>query len=388
MLGLCICYYNYNFGSMLQAYATIKEIERRKIDYRIIRYKKRITPLFVLKNVFRVFNATWRSEKKLVLQKKICGVLIPQYAANVRIRNAAFQSFMQEMFDKKVALYVGYDELQKGTDFFDEFLVGSDQMWSPSGLSTNFYNLMFVPEGKKKVSYASSFGVSKIPYYQKKKTAEFLKRIDYLSVREDTGAKIIKKLTGRDAMVVIDPTLLLTAEEWDDFSGKIPVCKEKYIFAYFLGSNLKFRKLVLELQKKTGLKIITLRHLDEYVPQDEQFGDEFPYDLRPEGFVNLVKNAEYVCTDSFHGTVFSSLFHRQFIVFPRYCETSSISKNSRISSLLKNLGLECRLYDCSKKIDVQADEYINYELVDKKRKIMIKESVCFLDEAIGSMEKS
>ena len=68
--------------------------------------------------------------------------------------------------------------------------------------------------------------------------------------------------------------------------------------------------------------------------------------------------------------------------------SNEISKNSRISSLLKNLGLECRLYDCSKKIDVQADEYINYELVDKKRKIMIKESVCFLDEAIGSMEKS
>ena len=119
MLGLCICYYNYNFGSMLQAYATMKEIERRKIDYRIIRYKKRITPLFVLKNVFRVFNATWRSEKTGPPEKN-CGVLIPQYGANVRIRNAAFQSFMQEMFDKKVALYVGYDELQKSADFYGQ----------------------------------------------------------------------------------------------------------------------------------------------------------------------------------------------------------------------------------------------------------------------------
>ena len=185
-------------------------------------------------------------------------------------------------------------------------------------------------------------------------------------------------------MVTVDPTMLLTAQEWDEFSGGDRLSEEKYIFAYFLGNNPEFRRIVKELQRKTGLKIITLRHLDEYIPQDEQFGDEAPYNLRPEGFVNLMKNAEYVCTDSFHGSVFSSLFHRQFVVFPRYSETASLSRNSRISSLLNNLGLEKRLYNPSKAIDLQADEPICYELVEIKRRKLIEKSLQFLDEAIGA----
>lgn len=384
MLGLCICYYNFNFGSMLQAYATVKEIEKRGIDYRIISYKKRLTIGFTAKNVFRIFNSAWRGEKKLIVQKKLSRMTVPEYAMNVRIRNAAFQAFMEENFDKKVFQCYGYDQLRRSAEKFDAFLVGSDQMWSPSGLATNFYNLMFVPDEKKKISYASSFGVSEIPFYQKKRTAEFLNRIDYLSVRENVGVKIIRDLTGRDALVTVDPTMLLTAQEWDEFSGGDRLSEEKYIFAYFLGNNPEFRRIVKELQRKTGLKIITLRHLDEYIPQDEQFGDEAPYNLRPEGFVNLMKNAEYVCTDSFHGSVFSSLFHRQFVVFPRYSETASLSRNSRISSLLNNLGLEKRLYNPSKAIDLQADEPICYELVEIKRRKLIEKSLQFLDEAIGA----
>lgn len=384
MLGLCICYYNFNFGSMLQAYATVKEIEKRGIDYRIISYKKRLTIGFTAKNVFRIFNSAWRGEKKLIVQKKLSRMIVPEYAMNVRIRNAAFQAFMEENFDKKVFQCYGYDQLRRSAEKFDAFLVGSDQMWSPSGLATNFYNLMFVPDEKKKISYASSFGVSEIPFYQKKRTAEFLNRIDYLSVRENVGVKIIRDLTGRDALVTVDPTMLLTAQEWDEFSGGDRLSEEKYIFAYFLGNNPEFRRIVKELQRKTGLKIITLRHLDEYIPQDEQFGDEAPYNLRPEGFVNLMKNAEYVCTDSFHGSVFSSLFHRQFVVFPRYSETASLSRNSRISSLLNNLGLEKRLYNPSKAIDLQADEPICYELVEIKRRKLIEKSLQFLDEAIGA----
>lgn len=383
MLGLCICYYNYNFGSMLQAYATVKEIEKRGIDYRIIRYKKKITPFFVVKNAFRLFNSTWRSEKRLIIQKKISRMLIPEYSSNTNIRNEVFQTFMQENFNKNILQCVGYNALKENTKYFDAFLVGSDQMWSPSGLETNFYNLMFVPDEIKKISYAASFGVSEIPLYQKKRTAEYLKRINHLSVRENAGAKIIKDLTGRDALIAVDPTMLLTAAEWDEFSGFEPLYKDGYIFAYFLGNNSKYREVVNELQNKTGLKIVTLRHLDEYVQQDEQFGDECPYDLRPEGFVNLIKNAKYVCTDSFHGSVFSSLFHRQFTVFPRYSETASVSKNSRISSLLTHLGLESRMYDSSRIIYDQINEQIDYELVEENRRNLISESIQFLDNAVG-----
>lgn len=381
MLGLCICYYNHNFGSMLQAYATVREIERLGESYDILAYKKEKTPAFLAKNAFRVFNKCWVSEKKLLVQKRISRKLHPAYDANVRIRENEFRAFQKNRFDAKVRTCNGYPALQKAAEDYSAVIVGSDQMWSPSGLATNFYNLNFVPEHIRKISYAASFGVSEIPGYQKKRTAAFLNRIEHLSVRENAGAGIIDELTGRKAEVVVDPTMLLGRDEWDAFSGQERVIEEPYIFAYFLGANQVHRRYVSELSRKKNLKVVTLRHLDEYVPEDESFGDFAPYDIGPEKFVNLIKNAEYVCTDSFHGSVFSSIFHKAFLTFSRYSDTSKTSKNSRISSLLENLGLQERHFAAGD-IEKSIDAPIDYEKVEMRRKRMIEHSVDFLKQAL------
>lgn len=382
MLGLCICYYNHNYGSMLQAYATVKEIEKRGIPFKIIGYKKKKTPLFLIKNSTRVFNKTWRSEKKLAIQKKISCKTHKKYAENTYIRNKMFSDFQNKYFEKDVFVCFGYEDLCKKTTNFDKFLVGSDQMWSPSGLATNFYNLMFVPENIRKISYASSFGVSSIPKYQLKRTKEYLERIEFLSVREQSAKNIIKDLTNRDdAIVSVDPTMLLNKVEWDEFSGLEKIVETPYIFAYFLGNNQEHRIKVNELSEKTGLKVVTLRHLDEYIKSDEVFGNFSPYDIGPCEFINLIKNADFVCTDSFHGTVFSSLFHKQFLTFSRYKNTSSTSKNSRIESLLNLLGLEERHYIDGDVFEI-INKKINYDLVEVKRDLLIKKSKDFLDKAL------
>lgn len=386
MLGLCICYYNHNYGSMLQAYATVAEMRGRGLDYEIIGYKKKLTLVFILKNLPRIMNRTWQNEKGLVVQKKINRLLHKKFACNAGVRDQLFVQFRNTHFDSLVHICHGYDDLVQQAQRYDAALVGSDQMWSPSGLATNFYNLMFVPDGVRKISYASSFGVSSIPDCQRKRTRAYLSRIDYLSVRETSGQTIVKELTGRDALIAVDPTLLLSREDWDVFSKEEKVVKYEYIFAYFLGDNQEHREKVRELAEATGLKVVTLRHLDQYVPFDEQFGDYAPYDVGPCEFLNLIKNAVYVCTDSFHGSVFSAIFHKKFLTFPRYRQDASVSRNSRIESLIDHLGLQERFYKGGDVLKTMEGE-IDYTAVDGKKEVMVNRSKAFLDEALSEVRK-
>ena len=200
---------------------------------------------------------------------------------------------------------------------------------------------MFVPENINKIAYSASFGVSQIPFFQKRKTKEFLERIDHLSVREQSGAKIIKELTGKDVPVILDPTMIIDRSVWDKNIPNERLVDEDYIFCYFLGNNSQHRKEVKKLADDKKLKIVTLRHLDEFIPEDEYFGDISPYDIGPAEFINLIRHARYVCTDSFHGSVFSILYHKQFISFNRY-NAGSNSRNSRLDTLFGNIGISRR----------------------------------------------
>ena len=134
---------------------------------------------------------------------------------------------------------------------------------------------------------------------------------------EESGKRIVKELTGRDVPVILDPTMVITRKQWDEAVPDQAVTDGEYLFCYFLGNNPSHREEASALAKSLGLKIVTLRHLDEYIASDEKFGDEAPYDVGPEEFVNLIRHAKYVCTDSFHGSVFSILYRKQFISFNR-----------------------------------------------------------------------
>ena len=140
-----------------------------------------------------------------------------------------------------------------------------------------------------------------------------------------------------------------------------------YIFCYFLGSNQEHRAVAKELATKTGKRIVTLRHLDRYNADDEKFGDIAPYDVDPKRFLNILRNADYICTDSFHGMAFSIIFEKKFVVFDRYKDKSSNSKNSRIESLCSNLNLANRRFLKSTDILNAIQQDIDY--LDVKSKI-------------------
>lgn len=364
MIGLCIRYFHENYGGMLQAYATVSLFEKLGLDYELIRYDKSHSLSFKIKALPRIFNGIFLNDKIEALKKKIGKKKHPEFAKNDAIRMQAFHDFSSEKFIKLAPISVGYKRLCADSRKYSAVVTGSDQLWSPAGLSTNFFNLMFVDDNVRKISYASSFGVSDIPWYQKKRTKQYLNRLDYISMRENRGAEMVKELTGRDVPVVVDPVMMFTASEWDKLIPEKQVTDGDYIFAYFLGDNQEFRRAVKSLSKQTGLKIIALRHMDQYVPADEEFGDEAPYDVGPAEFLNILRDARYVCTDSFHGSVFSILYHKNFMVFNRYSDESKHSKNSRIDTLCANLGLNDRRYGTDLTDKIQSP--IDYEEVDRR----------------------
>lgn len=385
MIGVCIKYFHENYGGMLQAYATTKLLEEYGIEYELIRYEKKKSIKFIIKSLPRMFNNILVNDKYEAYQKKISFKKHPEFKSLDEIRMKAFDKFRTEKFSDKLSeIYVGYDNLKEASKKYSAVLTGSDQLWSPAGLPTNFYNLMFVPDNIRKISYASSFGVKYIPWYQKGRTAKFLNRMDYISMRENAGKEIVKELTNRDVPVVLDPVFMFDEKGWEKLVPKEKIYNEKYIFAYFLGKNQEYRKAVNELAKETGLKIVTLRHLDQFVEEDEKFGDYAPYDVAPDKFLNILRGAEYVCTDSFHGAVFSIIHKKQFIVFNRYSNNSKHSKNSRIDSLCQNMGIKNCRYDGD--INKLLNNKIDYNIVEKNYIELKKKSMSYLDKAFDGIK--
>lgn len=380
--GLCVRYDCDNFGSMLQIFATQKAINEAGWEYEIIRYDKR-TPLFYLTNITRLFNPYFMKGKIHTFQKMQKLKNYPDVQKGNRIRSECIADYRRQYIGPYSPVYKGFSNLVKGAENYDAIIVGSDQLWTPAGIKSKFYNLLFVPEHIRKISFATSFGVGNVPDVQKKTTAEYLKRIEYLSVRETRGAEIVKELTGRKATVALDPTLLYTGKKWNDIFPYERQIEGKYILAYFLGNNEEHRDAVERLQKETGLKIVTIPFMDIFVERDLSFGNEKLFNVGPIEFLNLIRGAEYICTDSFHGSVFSILNHKQFITFNRTNSNDKQTRNSRIDSLFGLLGLEKRRYQSGINLKDAMDSSIDYDSVDEKLEGLRNETFSFLRNALS-----
>lgn len=386
-IGLCACYQNRNYGSMLQAYANFLAIEKLGHKCELIRYTKRYTMLDYMRQSFRLFNPAAIQRIKEIIRNKLLAKKYPEIEEKRKIRDAKFDSFCSRVFTSVSPIFVGYKELQTGSERYDAVMVGSDQMWLPLGLPSNFYNLQFVAPGIRRISYATSFGVSKIPWFQTRRTADYLKKIDYLSVREQRGKDICEDIAGEEAELVVDPTLLFSREEWDEILPFHPYGDKPYIFCYFLGNRVFCREEAIKVSLATGLPIVCLKHLDEIVPEDEVFGDMALYDVDPGDFVNLIRGAAYVLTDSFHGTVFSLLNEKSFVSFLRHDESFRQNSNSRIESILGQLSLLDRIARTPGESEEILNNEIRYIDVGSKLTDMRETSKIFLSQAMNKDEE-
>ncbi|MCM1312628.1 MAG: polysaccharide pyruvyl transferase family protein [Bacteroides sp.] len=372
-----------NYGTSLVGYALLKKIQSLGFLVEVINYKKRLS---IIQKIVFVVNAVRAGEMKTLLMRADANRVMrthPEYAESIKKRVHAVESYKAKKLIPLFRDYIGYDALHEGSKNYDVVVVGSDQVWTPLSLPNKFFNLLFVDDSVRKVAYASSFGVSVIPKFQRKETGYFLDRFYKIGVREERGKEIVDVLSNQKAIVVADPTMLLCAKEWEDEIYKDTDRKESepYIFCYFLGTNFEARKAAELLKMKTGYKIITLRHMDEYYASDETFGDFAPYDVDPNGFLRLIHDAEYVLTDSFHCSAFSIQFHKQFMTFYRFAQGCKTGRNSRIDSLFNVLGIKReRIFNGD---IMQICNPVEWDAIDDKLKKLRNESIEFLITSLG-----
>ena len=373
-----------NYGSLLQSYATQEILKDEGFDVEIISYKKTNK----VKQAMRLlYWPMFKTQCKVVYKKLYIALIKKSLQPYFNRKYAALNQFIDNYFISSPE-YIGRRNLINGAANYDAFVLGSDQVWNPLNFGADYFSMSWIPDNILKVTYAASFGVSNLPKYQIKKTSKDLARIDYISVRERSGKKIVKELTGREVPVVVDPTLLVDFRCWQKFAEKPLLKNQKYVMCYFLGTIASHRDTAKKLSKVLGLPIVTLPHGDEIVKADFGFGDILPESVGPEEFVNLIANAEYVITDSFHGTVFSTLFCKRLIVFNRYEEStcSKESTNSRLSSILKLLGIESRLFNSKKGVQKEMFEQIDYDAVHFRLNGLRMESKAYLTDALNKLQ--
>ena len=330
-------YNNYNYGGKLQAYALARYLNQNGCDAVQVQYNqpnrhKKVSVPDRIKKVLR------SSDYRHAVSQMLYGKCLTGATDHMKTRKAAFARF-DEQIPHTPGVYSD-DTIGDTVSDFDVFVCGSDQIWNP-GLTKKAYYLGFVPAGKGKFSYAASIA-DDIPDEWKRTYSESLSRLDAISVREEQSRAVLQEMLGREVSVTVDPTLLLDRADWASVAAE-PLVKEPYVFCYFLGYSHKMRRTAARIAGKMGLKVVTIPHLlgttQRFYPCDEAYGQEKLYDVSPDGFLALIRDAEYVFTDSFHATVLSLVFQKQFVAFGR---TNHPGMASRMEDLLGMFGMNSR----------------------------------------------
>jgi len=366
-IGIVSYYRNINYGSALQACAMQMSIRKLGYDCEHVR-------CLLGRGGQQPFLHQAKSRFR-TLKNKLSWYCSKVSNPKCLIRSVRFRKFVSENIKESQKIYL-QNELAQTSNIYDAFVCGSDQIWAPNQFNEWFY-IDFISNRHKKIAYAPSIGLPNIPDALKPKMASLIRDIGYLSIREQEGAQIVYELTGIDIPVVLDPTLLISKEEWLDKIKVSKSPKEPYILSLFLGENPQHRKAVEDLGRKKGYKIVSLpfRNLDF------KWGDIIKSDAGPFEFIDLVNNAAMVFSDSFHGAAFALNLNRPFGVFMRFSIDDPICQNSRISNLLNLFSLQNRLVCDADSLDAM-DLIIDYKSVNEKLDIERAKSLDYLKNAL------
>lgn len=351
----------YNYGSVLQAYATQKVFEKHNLDVQIIDY---ITPQRTKKRIF--FTPSSSGEKK--------GMRLWVYRigkiGSLILKEVTFGTFIKKNLNltKK---YITASDLEKDTPQADIYVTGSDQTWNSKyneGIDRGFF-LDFLPENSKRIAFVSSFGKNKLDDSEKEKTREYLSKYNLISVREDQAAKIIENLGFNRPTQLIDPTLLLTKKEWLTLASK-RLIKERYLILMLLyNEDNHATEYARKIADDRGLKLVKI----SWEMKKPKLVDILMTHRQPSDFLSLFYYADYVVTNSFHGLAFSINLEKQFIIVPRN------EFNSRIESLLRLVGLEDRLISSEEMLFKYADR-IDYKKINHVLNCERKKADKFINE--------
>lgn len=328
-IGQLTFHASHNYGSVLQAYAMSKILQKlghhsefinlrpktQKDAYQIIKPSDKGVRLFFKLLIYPALKKRWNHFERFITQ--VLPITDHEYSSTIELRQASFD--------------------------YDAYVVGGDQIWNPACQDfESAYYLQFLPadNSAKKISYSPSLGKSEFDALIKSKMAQWVSCFDAISVREKSGADLIQSLTDKKVNLVCDPVVLLDKSEWEKLAI-MPKYKKPYILVYFLENNHGSRSLIEYLRKTTGYDVVTF---NEYI-RDAIKPYHKAYSASPEEFVGLFMNAALIYTNSFHGTAFATIFERPFITAIAPDQNNAKNNNdSRKIDYLKKIGLEDRLY--------------------------------------------
>lgn len=356
----------YNYGAVFQVAALQHIITQLGADCDIIDYR---CPAIDRQYDFKPM----RLNANLINAIRANLVLAPF----IRGKKKNFQHWMNSY--KKSEVIADKEELKALNDRYDKFVVGSDQIWNLKcqGHDDAFF-LNFVDDNTKKIAYAASFGSFDVKPEDQEFYTRYIKDFEHISVREKRGIELVKDLSGKASIACMDPVLLAGKDFWESKKDKQFQQKEKYIFVYQLGHGSILPKFVKRLQKDSGYKVyFATGHLGNIVYYS--LGDKNVSTASPEKFLSLLSGAEYVVTNSFHATVLSIIFQRQFFTISKGGESSSY--NNRIHNLLTDYGLKNRIMcEYRQIVDISREKYNE---VEKKRVSLCELSISYLKKSIG-----
>lgn len=351
-IGIVSIHSAHNYGSVLQAYALQKELLKFTSDVTMINYRphylEKLYQLFSI-SIYKEYNGLWN--KLIHLGYRI-----------VRFNNRyqkykKFEQFI-ESNNHLTKRYTNDDELKEEKDKYDIIFCGSDQIWN-TDITNGFdkaYYLAFTGEKTVRASYAASIGRDKIDPRFEKNYHQYIKQFDFISLREKSSKNVIKEYTHKHISVNIDPTLLLEKKDW------LKLCKESkmnisysYLLVYILEENQEMIKIVDQISQYLKLPVISISKKKRF-KNERNFSSAGPFD-----FLKLVSQAEFVVTNSFHGTVFSLLFEKKNCVIPHQ------RTGNRMIDLMATVGLTNRVIRKVSLLNInEITKEIDYDKVKKK----------------------
>lgn len=342
---------NYNYGAVLQAYALRKMIVDSGYSCDVVRYKQSVPPRST-NNMYEIIQKKLFKENLYTLIQKTYKLLIYKKKFKIFIKNLNKRKHLFHLFyEKNLTLSPLFDSssIVDANKIYDIFVCGSDQIWNPGWYDKTFF-LDFAEWNKGKIAYAPSIAVSALDKEQKDFMKPLIENLDFLSVREQNGVEMISEITNIEVKLVLDPTLLLEKSDWEDLMDTRSLIQGSYIFCYVLGNDKKQMDDIKKWAKRKNVKVVMIPSL---VPDSINIPSTFEtiYDIGPKEFLNLVKNADGILTDSFHGTIFSMIFEKKFFVIKRGAKKGQKSMHSRLESLLDLANCSDLIVDSSQLLE-------------------------------------
>ena len=359
-----------NYGSALQAYALNRYLNENGFHAETIDFQMKQQ-----KQMYRIFTGMNS------LQSIMRNALSLLKYKDLKLRKKRFEEFLSNYVRLSKQRYTDADRLAELNTDYDYFICGSDQIWNYHCVDFCDTNLLnFVDNKNKCISYAASMGVSAIEDAAVRSSFKtLLHHFKAISVRENAAKETLEKLLGRHVEVTPDPVVLIERAGWDRIAPP-RLIKDKYLLCYYIGHIEDMREFGRRISRETGFQIVLInKNIRDVFYHNHKF-----YSAGPREFLSLIKHAEFICTDSFHATLFSLIFHKNFWVFMKQ---GNVNSNSRIEHILKMVGMQDRMIEPNMAQNIDYSKTIDFSNIDQELVHYRYKGVRFIEDTLTTPKR-